>query len=153
MEEWRQIADFPYYEVSNQGRVRRGDRILSQSLAGKVRQYYQITLSIPKRVHKYTHRLVAEAFVPNPDNLPDIDHIDRNRENNVVSNLKWSSKSDNMLNRGHWGKLGERNIYYRPERQFPYNVIIQRNNKFIINTPFKTLDEAKAYRDGLLTQL
>jgi hypothetical protein len=44
------------------------------------------------------HRLVAEAFIPNPNNYPTVDHIDRNRQNNKVTNLRWCTLSDNMKN-------------------------------------------------------
>lgn len=42
------------------------------------------------------HRLVAEAFIPNPDNLPEVDHIDNNPQNNNVNNLQWVSREQNM---------------------------------------------------------
>ena len=42
------------------------------------------------------HRLIAQAFIPNPDNLPEVDHIDNNRENNAVSNLRWVTHEENM---------------------------------------------------------
>jgi len=45
------------------------------------------------------HRLVAETFLPNDNNLPEVDHIDRNRINNDISNLRWVSRSENMINR------------------------------------------------------
>ena len=54
-----------------------------------------------KRLSKmcYAHRLVAEYFLPNPDNLPQVDHIDRNKLNNDVSNLRWVSTKENNANK------------------------------------------------------
>src|SRR5271169_2748796 len=49
-----------------------------------------------KPVHKYMHRLVAEAYVPNPDNLPDINHLDCNPANNRKDNLEWCTTSQNI---------------------------------------------------------
>ena len=49
-----------------------------------------------KRYRKYVHRLVAETWLDNPDNLDQVDHIDKNPTNNCVSNLRWISKYDNM---------------------------------------------------------
>ena len=46
------------------------------------------------------HRLVAEAYIPNPDNLPEVDHINRNPKNNSVNNLRWVSVEDNRRNKG-----------------------------------------------------
>lgn len=46
----------------------------------------------------YVHRLVAETFIPNPENKPSIDHIDRNRANNDVSNLRWVTTKENAYN-------------------------------------------------------
>ena len=46
----------------------------------------------------YVHRLVAETFIPNPKNNPEVDHIDRNPANNKVSNLRWVTSKDNMRN-------------------------------------------------------
>ena len=50
------------------------------------------------RYKRLVQRLVAEAFIPNPDNYPTVDHIDRNRQNNTVTNLRWCTLSDNMKN-------------------------------------------------------
>lgn len=46
----------------------------------------------------YVHRLVAEVFIPNPENKPMVDHIDRNPRNNAVSNLRWVTRSENFRN-------------------------------------------------------
>lgn len=61
--------------------------------------YLKVTLSgkgKPKTLS--AHRLVAKTFIPNPDNKPTIDHIDRNRKNNTISNLRWCTLSENMHN-------------------------------------------------------
>ena len=48
------------------------------------------------------HRILAKHFIPNPDNLPQVDHIDRNPLNNSIENLRWVSNSDNLRNRGRY---------------------------------------------------
>lgn len=57
--------------------------------------YIMIDLSLGhgERVHCLVHRLVAQAFIPNPDNLPEVDHIDKNMKNNNVHNLRWQENS------------------------------------------------------------
>ena len=76
-------------EVSNEGNVK---------VDGKP---YDLNKSntVYKRVHSnYVHRMVAELFIPNPENKPYIDHIDGNRYNNKVTNLRWATPSENRLN-------------------------------------------------------
>jgi hypothetical protein len=50
------------------------------------------------RVNKQVHRFIAERLIPNPDNLPVVDHINRNRLDNRVENLRWSTREDNWYN-------------------------------------------------------
>ena len=47
---------------------------------------------------RFIHRLMAEAYIPNPDNLPYVDHIDRNRKNNTIENLRWTTERGNSRN-------------------------------------------------------
>ena len=60
--------------------------------------YHKVDLySNGKRTSVRVHRLVAEAFIPNPNELPQINHIDGNKENNNVKNLEWVNNSQNMI--------------------------------------------------------
>ena len=89
-EVWKEIAKTGY-KVSNLGRIRRGDRILSGSYHSD--GYIFITINgnqIP------IHRFVANAFIPNPENKPEVNHIDGNKMNNSASNLEWVNRSENM---------------------------------------------------------
>lgn len=104
-EEWRKIDGFDSYYVSNFSRVANfnyrntGKRMLMKPFTTKV-GYYQIALinNNGNRVKKYIHRLVAEAFIPNSQNKLEIDHIDTNRKNNSIDNLRWSTKEENFNN-------------------------------------------------------
>ena len=62
-----------------------------------------------------THRLVAETFIPNPNNLPLIDHIDRCRQNNAVSNLRYTDYSGNMKNTEIWESVDNRDGFHSSE--------------------------------------
>ena len=84
-----------------------------------------------KRYMKVVHRLVAEAFIPNPNNLPQVNHIDGNKSNNNVDNLEWCTCSENQLHGFNIGlkpqatkhplsKLTEDNIRYIREYYKPH---------------------------------
>lgn len=94
MEIWKDIPDYPKYQVSNMGNVRSLDYMHTgeiKNLCFDIVNGYSIVLlyNDEGRKSKKVHRLVAEAFIPNPDNLPMINHKDENPGNNVVSNLEW----------------------------------------------------------------
>lgn len=100
MREWRKITNRPNYSVSNDGLVRndKTGRILKQSC--RKDNYMQVMLG-RKTVPLYVHRLVAQAFIENPKNLPQVDHIDGNKRNNDRNNLRWVSASENCYNFGY----------------------------------------------------
>jgi hypothetical protein len=63
------------------------------------KDYLQFDMYVDgKRVNKQVHRFIAEQLIPNPDNLPVVDHINRNRLDNRVENLRWSTREDNWYN-------------------------------------------------------
>ena len=102
MEEiWIKINDYENYSISNYGNIR-NDKT-GNILKGKISMYGYIEIHLDKnKIRKYyrLHRLIAIHFIPNPNNKSEIDHIDGNKNNNHISNLRWSTRSENSRNRG-----------------------------------------------------
>ena len=105
MEElWRPVKDWEgKYEVSNLGRVRNAKTLRVRKLREHKEGYLTIgftTYENGKRNCKFylVHRLVALAFIPNPTGLPVVDHIDKNKHNNCVENLRWVTAQENSRN-------------------------------------------------------
>lgn len=100
---WKSIIDYPNYEISNFGRVKRTPSyfrslsgILIPQLSNNGR--FRVPLCKNGKYKKFLiHRLVAIAFIPNINKLPEVNHIDGNPKNNIVSNLEWCTRSENML--------------------------------------------------------
>lgn len=102
MEEWKDIEGYENkYQVSNQGRVKslnylhtKKEEILSQRINKK--GYSVVYLYKDKKTKTFSvHRLVAKAFIPNPNNFTCINHKDENKTNNCVENLEWCNTSYN----------------------------------------------------------
>lgn len=102
MEKWKAVSGTNnMIEVSNQGRVRsllRGGipYILKTQKDSKGYHRLRVTISRKKMSFKL-HRMVAEAFIENPDNLPQVNHIDGNKDNNHVDNLEWVTNQQNVI--------------------------------------------------------
>ena len=97
-ENWS-LIEGTHYEISTLGRVRRiGKRNLTKGHSDKL-GYVVVALPINnKRTNFRVHRLVAQAFIPNPENKEQVDHIDGNRANNRVENLRWVTAEENANN-------------------------------------------------------
>ena len=100
MKEYRKIKSLKFlYEINADGTIR---NVKSKKVVqGYVEKNGYVRVKFENKclggvIRTTVHRLVAEAFIPNPDNLPEVNHIDSNRSNNHVSNLEWVSHSDNM---------------------------------------------------------
>jgi hypothetical protein len=95
MEEWRDIPGLDGYQASNCGRIRsfkRGKpKLLRQS---KDKKGYCRCFASGKGAT--VHRLVASAFIPNPENKPQVNHIDGNKSNNNAQNLEWATNAENQ---------------------------------------------------------
>lgn len=93
---WKTIEGFENYQVSNMGRVKniKTGHILKPFLRGsrENNKYYSVEL---KGKAYFIHRLVAKAFLPNPDNLPQVNHKDENKLNNEITNLEYCTQSEN----------------------------------------------------------
>ena len=96
VEVWTDISVAPEYLISSFGRVmRKQDDFYPKITLDK--GYYRVYLNGKKH---YLHRLLAEAFIPNPENKPEVDHIDGNPLNNNLANLRWCTRAENQRNRG-----------------------------------------------------
>ena len=102
---WKDVKGYEgKYKVSNKGRIKslnyqnsKKEKLLHLRIGKKRQGYLDVMLSsknVQKR-HKI-HRLVAEAFIPNPNNYPEINHIDEDVSNNNVNNLEWCTKLYNL---------------------------------------------------------
>ena len=134
-EEFKKIDGYDNYEVSNKGNVRNINtgRILKlhETNCGYLR------VSVCKdgiRKPFPIHRLVGLHFIPNPDNLREIDHIDRNKANNSISNLRWISKSNNLRNRPKMQNTSSKYMgvcFDKANGKYRAQIQINNKNKYI----------------------
>lgn len=161
VEEWRDIKGFEgLYQISSHGRVRslartikRRNRI-AQIQTRILRQYknkfeyWNVDLKNDKIINKCRiHRLVAKTFIPNPLNLQFVDHIDRNKHNNHISNLRWCSKSQNQQNVAKTLNKSStyKGVYYNMSRN-RYHTNIRINDKqSFIGSYDNEVEAAEAY--------
>ena len=118
-ENWVSIPNtFGMYQVSDLGRVLRTDSgtILKAYLTGKGAGYPTVNIG---RKNRKVHRLVAESFVPNPYNLPQVNHIDGDKTNNNASNLEWVTNRENATHAVNLGlsASGSRSVFAKLTEQ------------------------------------
>jgi len=99
-EEWKE-TEIPGYFISNLGRLKGRSGKIIKSYLNKRMGYHMVCLKPFGRKGKAKcikiSRLVAKAFIPNQKNLPCINHIDGNKQNNIVTNLEWCTYSENTI--------------------------------------------------------
>jgi hypothetical protein len=143
-EEYKVIKDFENYEISNLGNIR-------NTTTGKIKRtpinrngYFTVKLNKSNKGTTFKiHRLIALAFIPNPENKECVDHIDRNKLNNSIFNLRWATKSENCINK----KVMSNNkssvsgvCYYAKMKKWRVNIIINGRQKHI--GYYENFDEA-----------
>lgn len=139
---WRDIKGYEgLYQVSNAGRVRSLDRYASNGCVDILYKGRVLTawldgrgnyLMVTIRNKKYlVHRLVATAFISNPDNLPEVNHIDGNKRNNTMSNLEWCTSKQNKAH------AYENGLY--DTQKFRNRQSLPNSKKITINGVTKTL--------------
>lgn len=173
MEEiWKPIKGYEqYYEVSNLGRIKslarnvywknRANRINSRYDEEKIivpdvmkNGYIRIKFRVNGDVKQKTvHRVVAEAFIPNPENKPCINHKDGDRKNNKVENLEWCTYSENNLH--EWRVLGKKSYNAKKVRCVDLNLVFDSvsDGAKYIGSRKQNLFNALYKRDGVFKGL
>ena len=115
LEVWKDIQNYPNYQVSNYGNVKSKERLTNVGIKNQKQCLRKERLLKQQKDHKgylyvrlynvngfksiKVHKLVAQTFIENKENKPTIDHIDRNKENNNVDNLKYADYKEQIINR------------------------------------------------------
>ena len=142
------INGYENYELFRDGSIyshNRGGGFMTPTYNKK--GYLQIKFYKNKKTKNYNiHRLLAQYFIPNPDNLPVVDHINRIRDDNRIENLRWATHSDNSLNTTRYDKP-LKNIWIIKNS---YRIYIKRN-KLKYSKYCKTEEQAILQRDLMLS--
>ena len=143
MEYYKTIKDFETYEISNFGNVRnvKTGRIMKTNVNKD--GYYRLNIRNDEECKFFILRLVAQTFIPNPENKPLIDHIDGNVKNNNVSNLRWATHSENGINKkmNPKNKTGYTGVKF-DKRYNNYRSQISYNNKNYNLGTFDNIEDA-----------
>lgn len=153
------------YEVNELGKVRSVDRIV-ECKDGSVRKYngkdlqlnmnkagYAVVILSKNGISKTlgVHRLVAGSFLPNPDNLPQVHHINHDRNDNRVQNLRWVTSAEQMDN--HWRAAkgtGLRVVGHGIDKMFISSMEVERelgvSRSYALDTAKGKFEQAKGYR-------
>ena len=93
----KEITDFPKYLIDTNGNIYNKRTNKKLKISDNGRGYKKVCLYTEegKMVNKYVHRLVAKTFIDNPNNLPEVNHIDEDKSNNCVDNLEWCDRKYN----------------------------------------------------------
>ena len=138
--DFKAIPGYDRYEISECGIVldlETGDCVASfKDSIGYSK--CRIRLNNGKQTIRHIHVLLALAYIPNPENKPEVDHIDCNKTNNTLNNLRWLTRQEQIWNRVAQGWR------HRPDNTKPYHVrITNKSGKYIHIGYFGTSDEAQ----------
>lgn len=129
--EWRTVIEYDRYEVNQFGDIRHKQRKKNLTPRYNRGGYGYVSFNIAgKRTNFAVHRIVANAFIPNLDNKPEVNHKDGNTKNNCVDNLEWVTSSENK----YYTYIKETNHNCRGKEVFQYD----QNGKYIATYPSMT---------------
>ena len=147
-----EIKDFEDYTIDRDGKVfnTKFDRFLNPS----INNFGYLRLSLTKNGKSKTfgiHQLLALAYIPNPENKPEVDHIDINPSNNSLSNLRWATRGEQNENRRAFGEIKHKLISYNYITGNKYYCIAKKGyfHKFL-NVNKYTLKDAVDLRRSFL---
>ena len=168
-EQWKKIKDYENFEISNLGRIRtirryvknkNSYRLIKQHIIKtRVKDNGYVIISLRKDGERkikdfYIHRLVAEAFIPNPENKPHINHLDYNKQNNYASNLDWCSRKENQkysssrIAKSCLIKFKKnKNHYIRHKSKNCFAFAFMRDKKLLVYKSFSNLEDALQFRN------
>lgn len=157
IEIWKDIVGFEeYYQVSNFGRVKALEVTRKDSLGRKTtykerilkgtnhKGYRRVTLNLNGYHHKLVHRLVADTFLPNPENKAQVNHKDFNTSNNKVENLEWNTELENVTHAVRGNRLNDRNCELNSNSKLTREQVIEIRKKYK-NPVQKLADIGKKY--------
>ena len=147
-----EIKDIPGYEGRYQATTS-GDifSLLSNKFLKLADDTYGYnTCNLSGKTYK-THKLIGMTFLENPNSYTQIDHVNRNRKDNRVSNLKYVSNSENQSNKGSYVKK-EPTLKHIQTKSNTFKVVKRYKDKPTVYKSFKTLAEAQEFRDNLINQ-
>ena len=144
-----EVNNYPDYLIYPDGRIWSKKRNIFMNGSENHKGYKQVRFTYNKiRTLKLFHRLVAEHYIPNPENKPQVDHINRNRQDNRVENLRWVSLEEQAQNKGQFKNntsghkcIFKQGDYWRHERRINHRGYVKTFNskidcicyKFIFN--------------------
>jgi hypothetical protein len=132
--------------MPNGGKKKCGDKILKHDI---IKGYHQVTLCFNGFIKRFkVHRLVAEYFIPNSYELPQVNHKNGRKQQNTVDNLEWCTPSENIIHSvhvlGNYPKRVGEGVHYREGFKSPWIAQISVGGKKLHLGSFKTKEEAMA---------
>lgn len=148
---WKQLIDYTNYEISNTTLVRniKTQKIIKPIIANDGYIHIRLTKD-KKRKHFLLHRLVAFYYIDNPNNYKYVDHIDRDKQNNSISNLRWINMRDNLLNKNIKKTSIYSGVSYDKSTNKWTAELMEKRKRYKIGRFKNEIDAAKAYDDKLV---
>lgn len=149
MEEWKTLEGFDNHQyggylISNYGRVKNGHGKILYLVVTK-KGYNKVQLySNCKKKSPFVHRLVAKTFIPNPENLPQVNHKDTNKANNHVDNLEWCTNKQNA----HHALANNLMVIHRGDNHPSAKITLQKAKEIrsaVLHNNFRRRELAKKY--------